>query len=400
MNKNILLLTTIYPAPDLRYGSSAIHYFTKEWAKMGHNVTVIHIQAVYQSFFYLIAKRFRDQIASKTGAIVFTKREKADKYYIMDDVKVYRLPMFKLLPHGKYSNQIISAQINKIIHILKELNLSPEIITGHFSNPNLLIINELKNIYCAKTCLVMHDSGESIKRIFKQNHQVLMNNIDVWGYRSISIQRKFENSFGRKQNSFLCYSGIPEQYISSGFNKNFSGSLKKFLYVGDLIKLKNVNSLILSLNKVYPDNQFELLIVGIGAEKKEINKTIDTLKLSSCVKLLGKLPRNNIQELMEKADCFIMISKPEAFGIVYLEAMGKGCFTIGSKGEGIDGIIKHDINGFLCEAGNDIELSEVITYINSLTPQKRKEISQNAIDTTKNLTDYKAALNYIESVIN
>lgn len=164
-NKNILLLTTIYPASDLKYGTSAIHYFTKEWAKMGHNVTVIHIQAVYHPFFYLFAKHFRDLIASKTGSIVFKNREKGVKSYIIDDVKVFRLPMKKLIPHGKYSNQVIRSQINKISLILKDLNVSPEIIIGHFSNPNLSIINELKKKYHAKTCLVMHDPGQNIKRI-------------------------------------------------------------------------------------------------------------------------------------------------------------------------------------------------------------------------------------------
>lgn len=33
--KKILLLSTIYPAPDLKYETSVCHYFTKEWVKMG-----------------------------------------------------------------------------------------------------------------------------------------------------------------------------------------------------------------------------------------------------------------------------------------------------------------------------------------------------------------------------
>ena len=42
-----------------------------------------------------------------------------------------------------------------------------------------------------------------------------------------------------------------------------------------------------------------------------------------------------------------MISQGEAFGLVYLEAMARGCITIASRGEGFDGIIKDGINGFL-----------------------------------------------------
>ena len=52
-NKKILLLTTIYPAADLRYGTPSVHYFTKEWVKMGYEVKVIHYQAVYPKILYL-----------------------------------------------------------------------------------------------------------------------------------------------------------------------------------------------------------------------------------------------------------------------------------------------------------------------------------------------------------
>jgi len=47
LKKNILLFTTIYPAADLKYGTSAVHYFTREWVKMGYDVKVIHYQVVY-----------------------------------------------------------------------------------------------------------------------------------------------------------------------------------------------------------------------------------------------------------------------------------------------------------------------------------------------------------------
>ncbi|MBI5538884.1 MAG: glycosyltransferase [Bacteroidia bacterium] len=93
-----------------------------------------------------------------------------------------------------------------------------------------------------------------------------------------------------------------------------------------------------------------------------------------------------------------MISKREAFGLVYLESMARGCITIGSRSEGIDGIIKHEKNGFLCEAGNEKELVQIIRQINKLTPAERKKISDNAIATAKELTDYMVALKYINAV--
>jgi len=396
--KNILLLTTIYPAPDLKYGTPAIHYFTKEWVKMGYNVKVIHHQVVYPSIFYLLAKLFRDKIASLTGAIVNTYKEKEDKSFVLDGVKVHRNPIFKWIPQGQFTKKSIRRQIDKIVKYNNDSEFVPDIIIGHFSNPQLKIISELKRFYSARTSMIMHDNGSSIKRIYKNNYTELLSNIDIWGFRSKPIKKGFENNFGIRSNSFFCYSGIPQQYIVKRNNRNFSENLNSFTFVGGLIKLKNVKSIITALALAYPKRKFKLSIIGEGNEKKNLLKLVEKLDIKSCVKFYGKISRDDVQKEFIKSDCFIMISEPEAFGLVYLEAMSKGCIAIGSKNQGIDGVILNNTNGFLCEAGNEKELAKIIRQINLLTPAERKQISDNAIVTAEELTDFEAALKYIKAI--
>lgn len=398
MKKKVLLLTTIYPASDLKYGTSAIHYFTREWAKSEYEVKVIHFQAVYPFFFYWLAKLFREIIASRTGAVVFTKRDREDKTYNIDGVSISRFPIFKWLPHGAYSNKIISKQIDKILKINKSNDFVPDIIVGHFSNPQLEIVSKLKSIYNSKSCMVMHDVGLSIKKIYKKNYQELMNNIDVWGYRSMPIKNGFEKNFGIQNKSFLCYSGIPDNYIAKDNMRTFENKLFNFAYVGELIKRKHPISLISAINDVYSDKDFHISYIGRGNEKSNIQNFVNSLMIHKNVSFLGFISRDNIHEVLDETDCMIMISSNETFGLVYLEAMARGCITIGSKGEGIDGVICHGVNGFLCEAGNSNELSSIIRYINSLTKEERRKISENAISTVMNLTDSKSAKNYIESI--
>lgn len=402
--KNILLLTTIYPAPDLQFGTSAIHYFTKEWVKMGYNVKVIHYQAIYPSLFYLFAKLFRDKIASKTGAIVFTKKDKDIKEYVMDNVSVYRIPIFKRIPHGKYSNRVIKFQIEKISQILTNVDFVPDIIIGHFANPQLKLLFYLKKLYSARTCMVMHNVGDhvgdSIKRLFKNDYKELMDNIDIWGYRSLQIKKGFEKNFGIQKESFLCYSGIPEEYIRYENNRIFKNRIQKFVFVGELIERKYPLSLLNAINKVYSDKNYHITYIGQGAESAKIQAAINTLEIQKNITFLGRIPRNEIISKLDNSDCLIMISKDETFGLVYLEAMARGCITIGSRDQGIDGVIMHGINGFLCEAGNDSELTDLLNYIKDLTPSQLALISQNAILTAKEMTDYYAAKKYILAVDN
>lgn len=398
--KNILLLTTIYPASDLKYETPVIHYFTREWVKLGYKVKVIHHQVVYPTFFYLMAKLFRDKIASVTGAIVYTHKEKYDKYYIMDGVEVHRNPIFKWIPQGKFTPKAVRKQIEKIIKQNNDSGFVPDIIIGHFSNPQLEIVAELKAKYSARVCMVMHDNGNSIKRIYKNRYVDLIRKIDIWGFRSLPIKKGFENNFGEQRKYFYCYSGIPENYITKNNRRTFEGDIKKFLYIGELIKRKYPECLVNAINSAYPQKEFKISYIGKGAEELNIRHLTKSLKLEDNVIFEGFIPRDQILNKIDESDCMIMISKAEAFGLVYLESMARGCITIGSRNEGIDGIIIHGVNGFLCEAGNENELADIIRYINSLTSEERKSISQNAIETAKELTDYKMASKYISAVCN
>jgi len=398
MKKKILLLTTIYPAPDLKYGTPSIHYFTKEWVKMGYEVRVVHFQAIYPKFFYFLANLFREKIASLTGAIVFTKREEKDKCYFMDEVKVHRSPIFKWIPHGRYTKRTIINQVEKIKKINEKDNFKPEIIIGHFSNPQLKVVSELKYVYQARTCMIMHDVGTSIIKTYKKDYKKLMNDIDIWGYRSKPIKNGFEKEFGVPRKSFYCYSGVPESYILDVNNRSFKGNLSTFVYIGELIKRKCAIAIIPAINKSYSNKKFKINFVGRGAELSKMKSMTQALNLSDNISFLDHVPRNEIISILDNSECMIMISKNETFGLVYLEAMARGCITIGSSNQGIDGVIKHGVNGFLCQEGNEKDLTKIISHINSLSSKERLKISSNAISTVKELTDSMAANKYIAAV--
>ena len=71
--------------------------------------------------------------------------------------------------------------------------------------------------------------------------------------------------------------------------------------------------------------------------------------------MTGRKPREEVILMLDRADCFIMISRDEVFGLVYLEAMARGCIVVASRGEGMTGIIEDGVNGFLCAAGDENE---------------------------------------------
>lgn len=397
---NILLLSTIYPLPEGNKGTSVCHFFTKEWVKMGYNLRVIHIQPVYPRFLYWIARFALEKIASKTGAVVYTHRDIHITYYVMDGVAVSRIPVYKPVPHGPFSVRSIRKAIDKIIVDNKEAGFVPEVIIGHFPNPQLELVSLLKREYpMAKTCIVMHGDTDIMQKVYGKRLPELMSNIDMWGFRSKTIKEVFENAVGKVKDPFICYSGIPDLFLSEENKHDFTESLHNFVYVGGLVERKYPDKVVDALNKAYPLKNFTLKFIGEGQQAAAIKKRISAYGLSGQVFLLGKIQRDKIISEYDKADCMVMISRGEAYGLVYLEAMARGCITIASKREGFDGVIVDGVNGFLCKAGDSDELAEIIERINNLPSEERQRISENAMKTAKQLTDEKAAKLYIEDVI-
>lgn len=365
---------------------------------MGYDVRVVHIQAVYPAVFYWAAKVARRLIAARTGAVVYSERAKRESYE-MEGVPVLKLPVYKPVPHGAFSRKSVVRAKDAIVADLKACAFVPDVVIGHFPNPQLELLDLLRADYPdAKRVLVMHGDIALTKKVYGDRLPALMRSVDIWGFRNPCTASLFEREIGPASRQFLCYSGIPERFVEDPKLRSFSEGLKRFIYVGDLIERKYPEKVLEALLKVFPQGGFHLEYVGAGHLAKDIRNLAEMNRVEGRVDLPGKLPRETLIDHYDGADCMIMISEAEAYGLVYLEAMARGCITIASRGEGFDGIIVDGENGFLCEAGNADELAAIIVRINDLTPEERLRISENARRTAAGLTDKKAAKLYLDAV--
>ena len=398
---SILMISSIYPLPNNNNkGTSVCHFFSIDWVKMGYKVRVVHVQAVYPLPFYWLARLGGNKIASKTGAIVYPKRLEQDEFYVMDSVPVKRIPLFKPIPHGRFNHNSVKKAVRHIVNDASSNSFTPDVIIGHFPNPQIEMLSMLKKEFpLSRTCIVMHGDIEIMTKVYKDKLSALMKDIDMWGFRSKNIKEHFERVVGVARNSFICYSGIPKEYIAEANRHDFQRPLRDFVYVGALIDRKYPEKVLDALNDVYRTKAFHLTYIGEGQNASLIRNKINRYGVQEQVSLLGRIPRDRIIEEYDKAECMVMISRGEAYGLVYLEAMARGCITIASKGEGFDGVIVDGINGFLCKAGDGKELASIIRRINSMTKEDRESISENAIATARRLTDEKAARMYINDVI-
>lgn len=391
----ILLISSIYPIPNIPVlgGTSVCHYFAKEWIKQGHEVMVINTYTVYHPLLHMLSKKLEKVLVSRYAASINSTRFKSIYNYEIDGVKVALIPTYKILPRLSFPNSSIQRTANKILSVTKDVNFIPDIVTTHFLHPNLELIPILKKFWDVKMGLTLHGK---ITRKQEQKISKRFPEIDFWGFRSYAIMKSFMKYYSESSNNnFLCFSGIPISYINyESFKKHQTIGVDNYLYVGNLSKRKYPVKVLEALAAT--KNNFKLDYVGVGDEQRRIESLVSTLHLTQNVTLHGRVNRDTVAEMMEKSECFIMISKAETFGLVYLEAMAKGCIVVASKDEGMDGIIIDGLNGFLCEAGNSKELELIIKTINNLTSTEKIRISKNAIETAKKMTDHLMSSKYLE----
>lgn len=400
---NILVLTSVFPrlesSSQKEDATKVVYYFAKEWKEQGHNVKVIHNAHRYPYIVHSLPEGIKEKFKAKFGFPIPDKDITEEKYYEYDGIDVWRIPILKMIPHSDHPAYQIEKQSGKIQDILNKEDFVPDVIVGHWMSPQAQLLKSLKSRYHCKTALVLH--GTTYLNSIKFDYNKYRDGIDVLGCRSVTESDYVKEALREEKNPFICYSGIPENYICDFEKirrKYDQEDVWKFVYVGRLVQYKNIDKIIIALAKLKGLN-FTLDIIGEGDSKNYLQKLCTLHNMEDKVTFRGKMSREETQKLVQQSQCFIMISEAEVFGLVYLEAMAAGCITIGSYKGGIDGVIQNGINGFLCKSGDADGLANRIEEIINLDKDEKLEIVQNALNTAKDFTDNKVAELYLKNVM-
>src|SRR5699024_5269500 len=116
------------------------------------------------------------------------------------------------------------------------------------------------------------------------------------------------------------------------------------------------------------------------------------------IEFKSAISREKVLEKMKQSDIFVMPSTNETRGLVYLEAMANGCITIGTIGEGIDGIIKNNYNGILVKPNDLDSLKKSLERIMNLNEEKIRELQLNALNTMKKYSETNVASMYLKEI--
>lgn len=173
-----------------------------------------------------------------------------------------------------------------------------------------------------------------------------------------------------------------------------NGSEKKkpqVLYVGRLIEQKNIPFLTRVINEIH--ELAEVTVVGEGDMKK-------LLPLED-IQYFPKQSRAEIVHQFAAADMFVLTSYFEGFARVIMEAALAGVPVITTQVSGIQGIVEHEVSGYVIPQGDEKTFIEAVkTLINDpvLREQMSKAIqekAQNMLSIESMLKSQKAVYDYL-----
>lgn len=163
------------------------------------------------------------------------------------------------------------------------------------------------------------------------------------------------------KENFCCKYNIPKEKVEVLYNLINESDIKEkakekivkneiftFVNVGKMRPQKRQDRLITIAKKLKDDGyKFKIQIIGNGPEEDNLKKLIKEFDVSNEVDLLGL--KTNPYPYIKNADCFVLSSEFEGFGIAVKEALILGQLVISTKVTGVEEMLEAPKFGLITE---------------------------------------------------
>jgi colanic acid/amylovoran biosynthesis glycosyltransferase len=123
--------------------------------------------------------------------------------------------------------------------------------------------------------------------------------------------------------------------------------------------------------------EFELIIIGDGPMRSEIERQIDRFELRKQVRITGFLSNRAVQQELQAARALVLPSFAEGLPVVIMESLAWGRPVISTYIAGIPELVEHNVNGWLVPAGAIEPLVDAMAEALAASPAKLEEMGRN-----------------------
>lgn len=346
----ILFVTRGWPTKENPMSGNYEAVQARALAKRGIEVTVAYITKKSVSHIFESRK--------------IKQREEDGITVLSRTVVVSELPGVKCTRYGRLDTWLCQRAFLELYNYYRKQNGDADIIHAH------LIVHAIK---CKMVLDKYHVPFIITEHWSKMNYATLDTGLIklgkgyLWADRVVCVSSALAASLKQK---FGLECGVINNMVSDAFFEQasetspspFPRDVVKFISVGSLEVRKGYDLIIRGLRRSRHLDKCLLGIIGSGPEEESLHKLIADSGLQDRVFLLGRKTPDEVSAQIAASDCFVLTSRRETFGIVYIEAMAKGKPVIATICGGPECFVNEN-NGVLIPAEDVDATADAIDYM-------------------------------------
>lgn len=194
------------------------------------------------------------------------------------------------------------------------------------------------------------------------------------------IDQYLSADIGRRDQFAYIFNGIDvDAFASRAGDRNalrgefgFCGDHVVCLTVGRLVPVKGQADLLEAFAAAHRENDaLRLLVVGDGELMAQLGALADRLGIASVTRFTGW--REDVPELMDAADMFVLTSHNEGLGLVLVEAMAKGLPVVATAVGGVPEVVDDGVTGHLVPARDAGAIATAVLDL-AASPDRRRAL--------------------------
>lgn len=254
----------------------------------------------------------------------------------------------------------------------------PDVVHSHMVHANLLaritrLVQPMTRLVCTA-----HNSNEGGKlRMLLYRYTDFLADLST-NVSEAAVEAFLKLGAAKPGRMVTVYNGIDlTRFHASPVSQAVVTGPLKLLAVGRFHPQKDYPSLIEAVDILRHDEscpEFQLEIAGDGPERSQIEEMVESKRLGDCIKLLGV--RDDVPDLMQKADIFVLSSAYEGFGLVVAEAMACEKIVVATDCGGVKEVLGG--NGFLVPPRSPDSLAHSLRKALAMDEAEARAMGQRA----------------------